>query len=119
MNEVPSTEERVDATLTHFLYLMHALAPFTAWLLAVVAVVIAMATRDKVRGTYLESHYSWLARTFWWAVFWMAVGLLVTGILFVTIIGILVWWLPWAILLLWYLYRVIRGWLQLNDRKPI
>jgi uncharacterized membrane protein len=105
-------EERV----VHILYLLHALAPFTLWLLAAIAVVIGMAKRADVSGTYLESHISWLSRTFWWGI---AVGCLATLILVLTVVGILVWWLPWTILFLWYLYRVIRGWLRLNDRQPV
>jgi uncharacterized membrane protein len=107
-----------DTRLTHFLYLMHGLAPFTVWLLAVAAIVIGIATRDHVHGTWLESHYSWLSRTFWWALVWIAICALLTGILFVLIIGILFWWLPWTVLFFWYLYRVVRGWLRLNEGKP-
>jgi len=105
------------AGLTHVLYLLHGLAPFTAWLLAPVAILIGMFTRDQVRGTYLESHYSWLSRTFWWGLLWIVVCGVVTGILILTVVGIILIWIPWSILFIWYLYRVIRGWLQLNDGK--
>ncbi len=119
MNEVAQDAGNAPATGTaQVLYVLHLLAPFTAWLLAVVAIVVGMATRDAVRGTWVESHYSWLARTFWWGLLWIAICGVITAILFLTIVGILVWWLPWAILFLWYLYRVIRGWILLNDRKP-
>jgi uncharacterized membrane protein len=108
-----------EARVIHILYLLHGLAPFTLWLLAAIAVVIGMAKRPDVNGTYLESHISWLSRTFWWGLLWIAIGAVVTVILVITIVGILIWWLPWTILFLWYLYRVIRGWLRLNDRLPI
>jgi uncharacterized membrane protein len=100
------------------LYLLHLLAPFTAWLLAVVAIVVGMASRDNVRGTWLDSHYSWLSRTFWWGILWVLICGVISGLLFVTLIGIPLIWLPWAILFVWYLYRVIRGWILLGDRKP-
>jgi uncharacterized membrane protein len=100
------------------LYLLHLLAPFTAWLLAVVAIVVGMASRDNVRGTWLDSHYSWLSRTFWWGILWVVICSVATVILFVTIVGIPLVWLIWAILFIWYLYRVIRGWILLSDRKP-
>ena len=100
------------------LYLLHLLAPFTAWLLAVVAIVIGMATRDGVRGTWLDTHYSWLSRTFWWGILWVLICGVISGLLFVTLIGIPLVWVPWAILFVWYLYRVIRGWILLGDRKP-
>ena len=108
-----------DIRLVHILYLLHALAPFTLWLLAAIAVVVGMAKRPDVDGTYLESHISWLSRTFWWGLLWIGVGAVVTFILVITIVGILIWWLPWTILFLWYLYRVVRGWLRLSDRQPI
>jgi uncharacterized membrane protein len=71
-----------------------------------------------VRGTYLDSHYSWLSRTFWWGLLWIAISWVITGLLFITVVGIVFVWIPWVVLLIWYLYRVIRGWLLLNDRKP-
>jgi len=43
----------------------------------------------------------------------------ITFILFITIVGILLLWLPWVILTIWYLYRVIKGWLRLNDGQPV
>lgn len=108
----PSTQ------VAHVLYLMHGLAPFTAWLLAVVAVIVGIFTRDAVRGTWVETHYSWLLRTFWWGLLWIAIDSVITVILIVTVIGVFLVWLPWTILFFWYLYRVIRGWLLLNDGKP-
>ena len=100
------------------LYVLHLLAPFTAWLLAVAAMIVGAVTRDNVRGTWLDSHYSWLSRTFWWGILWVAICGVATVILAVTIIGIPLIWLIWAILFIWYLYRVIRGWILLADRKP-
>ena len=108
-----------DRNVLNVMYLLHALAPFTAWLLAIVAVIVGMVKRPDVRGTYLESHVSWLSRTFWFGLLWIAVSGLITFILVITIVGILIWWLPWAVLFLWYLYRVIKGWLKLNDGQPI
>ena len=108
-----------DRNVLNVMYLLHALAPFTAWLLAIVAVIVGLVKRPDVRGTYLESHVSWLSRTFWFGLLWIAVSGLITFILVITIVGILIWWLPWAVLFLWYLYRVIKGWLKLNDGEPV
>ena len=104
-----------DKRLTQILYILHALAPFTAWLLAVIAIILGMARREGVRGTFLDSHFSWLSRTFWWGMLWVAICAVVTAVLFVTIIGWIVVWVPFTILFIWYLYRVIKGWLRLND----
>ena len=103
---------------TQVLYVLHGLAPFTMWLLAIVAIIMGMATRDNVRGTWVDSHYSWLSRTFWWGILWMVISWIITGVLFITVVGILLAWIPWVILFVWYLYRVIRGWLLLSDGKP-
>ena len=104
-----------DTTMANVLYVMHAISPFTLWTLSIVAVIIGVFARDKVRGTWVESHYSWLARTFFWGLLWVVI---VTFVFAITVVGIFLLWLPWGILTAWYLYRVIRGWLRLNDGKP-
>jgi uncharacterized membrane protein len=104
-----------DTAMANVLYVMHAISPFTLWTLSIVAVIIGVFARDKVRGTWVESHYSWLARTFFWGLLWLVV---VSFVFAITVIGIFLLWLPWGILTIWYLYRVIRGWLLLNDGKP-
>lgn len=80
---------------------------------SIVAVIINYLTRDRVRGTWLASHWRWQLRSFWFAALW----LLVAGLLMITLIGI-----PAAIMVmvgagLWVLYRVVRGWLALRDRR--
>ena len=106
---------REDTTVPNILYVMHAISPFTFWTLSVVAVIVGAMMRDRARGTWLDSHYSWLARTFFWGLLWVVI---VTFLFAISIIGLFLLWLPWGILTIWYLYRVIRGWLRLNDRKP-
>jgi uncharacterized membrane protein len=118
MDPNPAVEPPAETGTANILYLLHLLAPFTAWLLAVVAIIVGMATRDRVRGTWIDSHFSWLSRTFWWGILWIAILGIVTLVLVLTVIGIPLAWLLWAILFVWYLYRVIRGWILLNDRKP-
>jgi uncharacterized membrane protein len=108
-----------DKRLAHVLYILHALAPFTAWLLAVVAIILGMAKRDAVRGTFLDSHFSWLARTFWWGLLWIVVCGVLTALLVLTILLSPLFWLPYTALFIWYLYRVIKGWLRLNDGLPV
>jgi uncharacterized membrane protein len=108
-----------DVRIAHILYVLHGLAPFTAWLLAVVAIIIGMAKRDDVRGTWLDSHFAWLSRTFWWGLLWVCVAGVLTFLLILTILLSPLFWLPYTVLFLWYLYRVIKGWLRLNDRRPI
>jgi uncharacterized membrane protein len=99
----------------HVLYLLHALAPFTLWTLSLLAVILGALTRDGVRGTWVETHYAWLLRTFLWGLLWLV---LTTVLFVVTIVGAFVVVIPWGILTIWYLYRVVRGWLRLNDGRP-
>jgi len=115
-------------TLTHLIYALHAFAVFAAVvgsatiifgfvasLPSIVAVILNYWKRDEVRGTWLESHFRWQIRTFWFALLWIVVSVL----LFVTIIGI-----PFAVPLmaiagLWVLYRVARGWWTLGGRRSL
>jgi uncharacterized membrane protein len=81
----------------------------------IVGVIIAYVKRDDARGTWIESHLTWLIRTFWWSFLWD----LIAVVLFVTLIGI-----PVALLILvatsiWGIYRLVRGFLYFKDSKPI
>jgi len=82
---------------------------------SLLAVVLNWIKRGEVAGTWLDSHYRWQIRTFWFTLLW----LLVYGLLIVTIIGIPVAWLLIVVLGIWVAYRVIRGWLALADQRPI
>ena len=114
--------------LTHLIYGLHAFsavmglissaAVVTAFLTgwpSIVAVILNYARRAAVRGTYLESHFRWQIRTFWFALFWVGLAVL----LFVTILGIPLAWLIIVVTGLWVLYRIGRGWLALNDGLEI
>ena len=116
MTEIEHDTGRPAPTrVAHIMYLLHAISPFTLWTLSLVAVIVGAINRDAVRGTWVESHYSWLLRTFMWGLVWLV---LVTVVFIVTIVGILLLWIPWIVLTVWYLYRVVRGWLLLNDGRP-
>jgi len=115
----PGRDLEGDKRLTQILYLLHALAPFTAWLLAVIAIILGAARRDDVRGTYLDSHFGWLSRTFWWGLLWILVVGIVTALLVLSIVLAPLFWLPCLVLFCWYIYRVIKGWLRLNDGRAV
>ena len=82
---------------------------------SIVAIIINYVTRGNVRGSWLESHWRWQLRTFWYAAAW-ALGALVLAL---TIIGIPVAWLMVAAVGFWVLYRMIRGWTALSDKRPV
>ncbi len=105
--------------LTHFIYGLHAIAVvigvtsaatiaggFVFGLPSLCAVLLNYLKRGDVNGTWLESHFRWQIRTFWFTLLW----LFVYGLLIITIIGIPLAWILIAVLGLWVGYRVIRGW---------
>lgn len=82
---------------------------------SIIAVIVNYVKRDEASGTWLESHFRWQIRTFWFALLWC----LIAALLALTIVGIP---LAWALLVLagiWVIYRVVRGWLALADRRPL
>ena len=82
---------------------------------SIIAVILNYVKRSEVRGIWLDSHFSWQIRTFWYALLWLAVG----GVLFVTVIGLPVAVVLWFGTGIWVLYRIIRGWLALSSQKAL
>lgn len=113
-------------TLAHVIYALHAfsalsglLSPtmvvtafLTGWP-SIIAVILNYVKRAEVRGTWLDSHFSWQIRTFWYALLWLAIG----ALLFVTMVGIPVAVVLWFATGIWVLYRIIRGWLALSSQR--
>ncbi|MEO8157537.1 MAG: hypothetical protein ABI648_07045 [Betaproteobacteria bacterium] len=119
-------------TIAQVIYGLHALSivigvtsaitivgAFVFGLPSIVAVVLNYVYRHGTRGTYLESHFRWQIRTFWFAALWIMIGALVFVSLFIVLIGIPIAWMIWIAAGLWVIYRVARGWLALQDRKPM
>lgn len=79
---------------------------------SIIAVIINYVKRGDVAGTYLDSHFRWHIRTFWFALVWM----LIAGLLVITVIGIPLAFIVFIITGLWVLYRMIRGLLRLNNK---
>ncbi|MFZ1803615.1 MAG: hypothetical protein WAU05_06805, partial [Nitrospira sp.] len=69
------------------------------------------------RGTWLDSHFRWQIRTFWFGLLW--ISLCVAFIIATFGIGLLFMWLPIDLVGLWFVYRIIRGWVTLSDRRPM
>ena len=115
---------------THVIYGLHAFslitgivgaatvigAFLTGWP-SIIAVILNYVKRGDVRGTWLESHFRWQIRTFWYGLLW--VGLCLGFILITFGLGALVAWLPLVIITIWFVYRIARGWLALNAGQPM
>ena len=115
-------------TLTHVVYALHAFSAITGLTTAafivtafltgwpsIIAVIINYVKRSDVRGTFLDSHFSWQIRTFWWALLWFLLG----GLLIVTLIGAVLGVPLMLVTGVWVVYRIARGWLALLSRKPL
>jgi uncharacterized membrane protein len=115
-------------TLTHVIYALHAFSAVTGMVSAalivtafltgwpsIIAVVLNYVKRSEVRGTWLDSHFSWQIRTFWFALLWLAIG----AVLFATVIGIPVAVILWIGTGIWVVYRIVRGWLALLSQKTL
>lgn len=115
-------------TLTHVIYGMHAFSAVTGMLTpamvvtafltgwpSIIAVILNYVKRSEVRATWLDSHFSWQIRTFWFALLWVVVGWLA----FLTVLGIPVAIVIWLATGLWVLYRIIRGWMALSSHKAL
>lgn len=76
---------------------------------SIVAVILNYMKRSDVEGSYLESHFRWQIRTFWFALLWMVVALILT----ITVIGFFLAYIIIVVVGIWVLYRIIRGALQL------
>jgi uncharacterized membrane protein len=84
---------------------------------SIIAVVFNYVKRGEVRGTWLESHFRWQIRTFWFGFLW--VSLCVLFIIGTLGVGLLIAWLPLAMVSVWFIYRIVRGWSTLNARRPM
>jgi uncharacterized membrane protein len=86
---------------------------------SIIAVIINYVKRGEARGTWLESHFTWQIRTFWFALLWAVVVGLVSAPLTLVIIGFGTWVIGMALLGLWAIYRIGRGWMALNDHRAM
>ena len=84
---------------------------------SIIAVIMNYIKRSDASGTWLESHFRWQIRTFWFGLIWAALCWLV--VLMTLFIAVIIIWIPLGILTLWFIYRVARGWLALREHKPM
>ena len=91
------------------------LGSFLGSIPSIAAVILNYVKRGDARGTWVESHYRWQIRTFWYALLWAVIG----TILVFTIVGAVIGFPVLIALTLWLIYRIARGWLRLGDHKPM
>jgi uncharacterized membrane protein len=132
MNDFARTPDPSLVTYTHVIYGLHALSvligitgaativgSFIFGLPSIIAVVMNYARRSEARETWLESHFRWQIRTFWWAFFTSVIVLVLSAPLMLILVGFATVALGFLIIGIWVLYRVLRGWLALRDGQIV
>lgn len=135
MNSPASSLKIADASLvsyTHWMYALHTASAligmfgsafiataFVFGLPSIIAVVMNYVRRSDARGTYLESHFTWQLRTFWFAALWVVLIAVASAPFMLILVGFFTFALGLAIIGAWVIYRVARGWLTLKDGKSI
>ena len=97
-------------TITTVIYALNALSLFVG-ISSIVAIIMNYVKLSDTRGTWLESHFRWQMRTFWYGILWAVVSFVLmfvmVGYVLLVAVGI------------WYIYRIVKGWLRLADNKPM
>ncbi len=106
-DSLPAAFDRNLGNITYGLYCGAIVFP----VLAVAALIIDYIKRPEVRGTLLDSHFNWQIRTFWFMLLWSVIG----GVLCLVFIG----WVVLAAAGVWYIYRVVKGWLRLSEGRSV
>lgn len=102
-------------------YVLHAIVAIGALLpgvqasivLLIVAVIVDLVKRDEAAGTWQATHFSWRLRSVLWC------GVLYVVTLPLWFLFIIPGWIAWCLISIWFLYRIVRGWLAMNDRRPM
>lgn len=96
--------------LTTVIYALYA-ASVLVGVTGIAAIIMNYLKKDDVAGTFLESHFRWQMRTFWFGLMWAVLSAMAmvvfVGVFFLIADGI------------WVIYRIVKGWLRLNDNKPM
>ena len=119
--EIADSRDRSLRTIGHISYLLHTLVALGAVIpgaqasvaLLLVAFIIDLVKKSDAVGTWQESHFRWRIRS----VLWAGALYLLTAPLF--LLFILPGLVAWAIVSIWFLYRIVRGWMNLNAGKAM
>ncbi len=115
-------------TVAQIVYALHTLAivigivgaptvvgSFVGSVPSIIAVILNYLNRSEAYGTWVESHYRWQIRTFWFAVLWV----IIAAFLIFTFVGAPLGFIALGILTVWLIYRIARGWVRLRDRQAM
>ena len=127
-----STPDPSLVSYTHWMYGLHAasaligiigsstiVGSFIFGIPSIVAVIMNYVKRSEARGTYLESHFSWQLRTFWFAALWIVLSWIAFGWLVLIFVGLIPIFIVAVITGVWAAYRIIRGWIAITADRPV
>ena len=110
VTKVGGPDELRAKNMAQLVYILQAVGFFIG-LTWIVAVIVNYVKQDEARGSWVESHFRWQIRTFWFGLLWAVVGIITSFIL----IGFAVL----AANTIWLIYRVVKGWLNFSESKPM
>lgn len=123
MSTVIDSDERERSlkTVGTVSYLLHLIVAVGAVLpgvqasvaLLIVAFIIDMVKKDEAAGTWQASHFRWRIRSVLWA------GGLYIVTSWLWLLFFIPGWIAWGLISIWFLYRIVRGWLNLNGNQPM
>lgn len=132
MNDFTRIPDPALVTYTHVIYGLHALSvligitgaativgSFIFGLPSIIAVIMNYVRRSEARETWLESHFRWQIRTFWWAFVASIIVLVLSAPLMLILVGFATAALGFLIIGIWVFYRVLRGWLALRHVRTV
>jgi uncharacterized membrane protein len=93
-------------------YILYAVGFFTGGLTSIAGIILAYIKKDDAVGTWTESHYRWLIRTFWFGLLLVVIG---APTMLIPVINIFIY----LAIVVWIIYRIIKGWLRLSENKPM
>lgn len=86
---------------------------------SIAAVILNYIMAPDARGTFLQSHFSWQIRTFWYGMIWTVLVGIVGVLLTPFVIGPFIWLIGFVVLGIWVAYRIVVGWLRLRQYRPV
>lgn len=106
------TTQSEQKNTVHLIYLLFTIGFFVPGIVSLVGIIVAYIKREDMQDyPVLSGHIRWLIRTFWYSILWVIVGLatLIIGVGFIIL----------AATYIWHIYRIIKGWIWLNDNKSV
>ena len=110
MSESPGAQDMSLRNITMVVYGLQA-AAFLVGITFIAAVIVNYIKRPDVAGTIYESHFTWQIRTFWWSLAWCVLGIATA----IVLVGLLIL----GASAVWFVYRIVRGWTELNEGRPM